>query len=164
MKPCPFCNEQPQIQTVDEEYHQVYCHKHTATIYLESFREWNKRPIEDRLEAEIERLKVLNRWIPVTERLPESGQSVFVTCLTEEGRKYTGLAQYFGEKEKAVLEEDFIDDSCWGEAGTEYDEENDCFWVKEGWFEFSLDGERAYRLSDPVIFYMALPELPKEEE
>ena len=84
MKPCPFCDEQPQIQTVDEGYHQVYCHKHTATIYLESFREWNTRPIEDRLEAEIERLKVLNRWIPVTERLPERRQFVLVTdCLNK---------------------------------------------------------------------------------
>jgi len=116
----------------------------------------------ERLQAELNALKE-NQWIPVSERLPESGQSVFVACLTEEGRKYTGLAQYFGEK--SVLEEDFIDDSCWGEESiTEYDEENDCYWVKEGWFEFSLEGERAYRLSDPVIFYMALPELPKEEE
>ena len=117
------------------------------------------------LQRQINALKEKQRWIPVSEK-PQSWKNIFfVTCLTEEGRQYTGLAQYFGEKEKAVLEEDFIDDSCWGEESiTEYDEENDCLWVKEGWFEFSLEGERAYRLSDPVIFYMALPEPPKEEE
>ena len=65
LKLCPFCGERPEIQTVDEGYHQVYCaDNHTATIYIESFEEWNKRPIEDTLtatiakkDAEIERLR-----------------------------------------------------------------------------------------------------------
>ena len=33
-------------------------------------KDWNTRPIEDKLRAEIERLKSERRWIPVSERLP----------------------------------------------------------------------------------------------
>ena len=33
--------------------------------------EWNKRPIEDALNARIAELEAERRWIPVSERLPE---------------------------------------------------------------------------------------------
>lgn len=32
---------------------------------------WNRRPLEDALQAEIDRLREAQRWIPVGERLPE---------------------------------------------------------------------------------------------
>ena len=39
---------------------------------------WNRRPLEDALQAEIERLREAQRWIPVGERLPEAGDGVLV--------------------------------------------------------------------------------------
>lgn len=32
---------------------------------------WNRRPLEDALQAEIDRLREAQRWIPVGERMPE---------------------------------------------------------------------------------------------
>ena len=63
MKPCPFCGKDPQIQTIDEGYHQVYCINHTATIETESFGEWNNRPLEDALKERIAELEKDNRSV-----------------------------------------------------------------------------------------------------
>jgi hypothetical protein len=59
--------------------------------------DWQSRPIEDVLNAEIERLAArvaeleeFTRWIPVSERLPENGQDVF--CISKYGE---GKARQF---------------------------------------------------------------------
>ena len=47
-------------------------------------KEWNKRPIEDALRAELAALREQKRWIPVGERLPEDGEEVIVALFYED--------------------------------------------------------------------------------
>lgn len=115
------------------------------------------------LEGKIRELEQERRWISVKEANLEVWKKYIVLLKNKEGKTYSGLAQYFPSK--TVLEEDFISDECYEEESiTEYDEENDCYWVREGWFEHTIEGEMEYRLSDEVIMVMPLPQPPKEGE
>ena len=70
LKPCPFCGEPVVFNKFAEK---VVCEDCGATIYSDY---WNTRPIEDALNARIAELEAAQRWIPVSERLPEEKQSV----------------------------------------------------------------------------------------
>lgn len=117
----------------------------------------------ERLQQRIAELEQERRWISIEEANLEVWKKYIVLLKNKEGKTYSGLAQYFPSK--TVLEEDFISDECYEEESiTEYDEENDCYWVREGWFEHTIEGEMEYRLSDEVIMVMPLPKPPKEGE
>jgi hypothetical protein len=87
LRPCPFCGS-ADIRT-EPGINLNYCDKCSAEANIEH---WNTRPIEDalnkriaELEAEIERLtshsnieRQDDKWIPVSERLPEDLQSIIV--------------------------------------------------------------------------------------
>ena len=116
-----------------------------------------------RLQSRVQELEDEQRWIPVGEADLQTWKKYIVLCKSKYNKfkTYTTLAQYF--LPKTVLEEDFIDDQFYGEESiTEYDEENDCYWVKEGWFEYTYEGEMGYRLSDEVVLVMPLPQPPKD--
>lgn len=68
LKPCPFCGEMPMGE--DDRYmcSRLGCVMQEETI---SAKEWNTRPIEDALNARIAELEEKQRWIPVSEKLPE---------------------------------------------------------------------------------------------
>ena len=95
LKPCPFCGNEPVV-----EGNLVACNNLNCPTYdnywtdpmIFTCDQWNTRPIEDALQAENEWLKECNdvatpidvalrkriaeleaaqRWIPVSERLPE---------------------------------------------------------------------------------------------
>ena len=86
LKQCPFCGEPVVFNKFAEK---VVCEDCGATIYSDY---WNTSPIEDNLiariaelEAESERFTVHSdierqddKWIPVSERLPEDLQSIIV--------------------------------------------------------------------------------------
>jgi len=117
----------------------------------------------EQLKQRIAELEQDRRWIPVSERLPKALQKKYVVCQGENGKRYTGLAEYVPYHE--VLEEDFIDDCYWGNFDvSDYDEENDEYYAKEGWYEFCIESERAFKLSDPVILWSDVPKPPKELE
>ena len=109
------------------------------------------------LATRVIELEGLLRWIPVTERLPEVMKKVEVVCLSEYNKHFTGLAQYIPAH--TVLEEEFINEDYWGDEYqlSEYDEEEDKYYVKEGWFEYTLEGEMMYKLSIPVICWREIP-------
>jgi len=85
LKPCPFCGS-ADIRT-EPGINLNYCDKCSAEANIEH---WNTRPIEDalnkriaELEAEIDQLTAHDaterqddKWIPVSERLPELDQDV----------------------------------------------------------------------------------------
>ena len=105
--------------------------------------------------------KMDNRWIPVTERLPELEEDVFVICRTSTGSVYHCIAFYVPEETT-----EFESGYCWDYECTHYSEEKDEYYVDEGWYEsiHNLDDYRSVPICDIVTHWMPLPEPPKEDE
>ncbi len=82
LRPCPFCGS--SNTTLD--YYEISCPQELGTIVVcndcgasaKSIVDWNTRPIEDALNARIAELEAERRWIPVSERLPEDGEVVWL--------------------------------------------------------------------------------------
>jgi hypothetical protein len=122
-------------------------------------------PVIESLKAEklamMEELAALQdkvRWVPVSERLPEAKQSVLV--IVKRGQRHTEKACYIPPK--TVLAEDFLSDEFDCEDAEEYDEENDCYWVVEGWWEDSWEADSNWKMSGEVTHWMPLPAQPEE--
>ena len=105
-------------------------------------------------------------WIPVSERLPESETEVLITVRRKykSGRCVNIITTAFYEDGK-MLE----CDSCWNwvDIESEYDEENDCYIIPEGWWEnrhFNQDEVYNNLIDDEVIAWMPLPEPYRESE
>ena len=73
LKPCPFCGG-TKICT-EKGINLNYCDNCSAESNVEH---WNTRPIEDALQARIAELEAQQRWIPVSERLPEANKCVLI--------------------------------------------------------------------------------------
>ena len=64
LRPCPFCGEMPKVNDwtvkgITDK--RCFCDNEKCPVYLSktiAIDDWNTRPIEDELRAEIERLKV----------------------------------------------------------------------------------------------------------
>lgn len=100
LKPCPFCGAEAAIDSTND-YHSVYCPNESCGIDSRvteyddpelAFAAWNKRAGEERLEAEVGRLKEDNACLRVGDWVP----------LSEKNRLQAEIA-----KLKAVL------DKCW---------------------------------------------------
>jgi hypothetical protein len=112
-------------------------------------------------EKEIERLREAQRWIPMTERLPEAEHIVIAWVKSKTTPTYQFATQlaHVGHHEKTT--EDWRD----YEGDTEYDEENDCFWIKECWYEVNIvDDNPNWQVDDDYIVthWMELPTPPEE--
>lgn len=100
------------------------------------------------------------RWIPVSERLPESETEVMIAC-KRNGYRFITTAIH----EDGTL---FTEDSNWvwndiWEYGR-YDEEHDDFIIPEGWWEsrcFTPDDVYNYPVDCEVTHWMPMPELPE---
>ena len=60
---------------------RCFCDNEKCPVYLSktiAIDDWNTRPIEDALNARIAELEAAQRWIPVSERLPEDGEVVWL--------------------------------------------------------------------------------------
>lgn len=106
------------------------------------------------------------RWISVTERLPNPETEVLITAR----RKYTGgifvdIVTPAIYEDSTILENDSI--WTWEEIDGKYDEENDCYIIPEGWWEYrhyNPDGVYDNIVDDKVIAWMPLPEPYKKRE
>jgi hypothetical protein len=100
LKPCPFCPDGGDLQLVtftDGVDDVVHCH--TCDRILKH-KIWQTRPIEDdlrkriaELEAEIDQLTARlrqerqdDKWIPVSERLPDNWKSVLTIDISKSTR------------------------------------------------------------------------------
>lgn len=118
-------------------------------------------------EEEINRiLEQESGWIPCSERLPAPETEVLITAR----RKY--INGEYREIITAALYEDgkiLESDSCWVwiDIEGEYDEENDCYIIPEGWWEcrhFNADDVYNNLIDCEVIAWMPLPEPYMESE
>lgn len=100
------------------------------------------------------------RWVPVTERLPETGEPVlaYCKCGTCKGG-YVCCALYVAP---GTYEED--SDFSWDyEALGDYNEEKDSYGIPAGWYEriHNWDDYGCVRIYSNVTHRMPLPEPPE---
>ena len=128
--------------------------KSLAVALLEYQTANNKRLMTE------EYAKQKHLWIPVTERLPESETHVLAACRTLFSNcGYICDAFYAAPKSIEVS----CYDAC--ECETEYDEEEDKYFLVSGWYEVikNWDDYNSIAIEDKVTHWMPLPEPPKEE-
>ena len=103
------------------------------------------------------------RWIPCSERLPECEQEVLI-CTKKWNNSYIVTPAIY---EDGTMSEC---DSIWNWEDIDYedwDEENDCGIIPEGWFEnrhFNPDDVYNNPVDMKVIAWMPLPEPYQEEK
>lgn len=113
-------------------------------------------------------LKVINdlppvqsaqRWIPVTEKLPENRVSVII-CFREwqqYAKRYVYAIVIGWYARKHSVREDVFNE--W-EGDCDYDEDEDEFYIQEGWYEFTTQGNADlmnWYINAEVIAWMPLP-------
>ena len=100
----------------------------------------------------------MNVWNDIETIKPKNRTIVLIACLNDYGKNYITLAEYVSHK--STKSEDFLSEDCESGDGDWYDEEEDCYWVNEGFFEFQYASDINYRVSDKVLFWMDKPMLP----
>jgi hypothetical protein len=65
LKPCPFCGQQAEEEPSDDSLDRtIFCkNSHCVHVYTTNFHQWQNRPIEDALNAEVLRLREENTRI-----------------------------------------------------------------------------------------------------
>ena len=106
----------------------------------------------------------VQEWISVDDRLPESGAHVLICC---EMHRYGGEIAgkyvcdgYYAEANK-IIAGGFPD-----ECNCEYSEEDDEYYLCEGWYEVikNWDDYNSVAVEDFVTHWMPMPELPRRED
>ena len=100
-------------------------------------------------------------WISVKDRLPESGVHVLLCCeMHRHGGEIAGkyvCDGYYAEANK-IIAGGFPD-----ECDCEYSEEDDEYYLREGWYEVikNWDDYNSVTVGDFVTHWMPLPEMPE---
>lgn len=116
------------------------------------------------LAARAEKAEAANRWILVSDRLPENEKRVLVCGLSN--YNHTSITMFKAEYIRKMTVT--ADDYGWSEdCDYDYDEEKDEHYVPEGWYEsiMNWDEYSAVAVTDfTITHWRPLPEPPKEGE
>lgn len=104
LKPCPFCVSEAGLPTnldgtpVDYEVTDCTCKNDDCPIseYWIPIKIWQSRPIEDKLRKRVAELEAAQRWIPVSERLPEDRATILAAFKNREILTATYYKRYEG--------------------------------------------------------------------
>ena len=114
------------------------------------------REVLDDVDADVQPV----RWIPVTEKLPENRVSVII-CYREwqqYAKRYVYSIVIGWYARKHSVREDAFNE--W-EGDCDYDEDEDEFYIQEGWYEFTTQGNADlmnWYINAEVVAWMPLPE------
>jgi hypothetical protein len=122
-----------------------------GNLYIEALHEHRE------IIAELSALREATRQRKVEEK-PDTKQPVL--AIVKDNVIHIEKACYIPPK--TVLADDFLSDEWDCESAAEYDEEKDCYWVTEGWWEASWDAETNWKIAGEVIGWLPLP--PVEEK
>ena len=129
---------------------------------------WEQGEYEEGLqtqwESDVEAIKALPSakppWIPCSERLPDNRVCVII-CFREwqqYAKRYIyGIVIGWYARKHSVQENVF----CEWEADCDYDEDEDEFYIHEGWYEFTTQGNADlmnWYINAEVVAWMPLPE------
>lgn len=102
------------------------------------------------------------RWVPVTERLPETEKEVLAYCKFGISRRGY-VCNAFVIPKGTYKEESTYNWDC--ECFDNYDEERDDYEINPGWYEriHNWDDYGCVKIQDEVTHWMPLPEPPESE-
>lgn len=128
-------------------------------IELGFYPEIVKRAIEDAPAVESD-----YRWIPITPTtMPMNEQRVIIcaerTLIGNPNNPIRVIATAFHTDGKHDTDDSYYG---WDLNDMEYDKENDIFLIPEGWWESTEYTEEFAAVDDKVVYWMPLPEKPKE--
>ena len=101
------------------------------------------------------RLIRINHWIDTNIYLPESGKNVLVFYKNSHGKSRIVKAFF--------ADQDTIESDPEDEANDEYNEERDCYYLKEGWYECVDNWDEWSSIvitNGTVTHWTPLPEIP----
>lgn len=130
---------------------------------LEGAKDWNGDvPYEVAVKAINKMAENIPKWIPCQERLPETGERVLITC---EIRRSYGRKSRYVCKGYHVNRYEMESDGDWGEGSEEYKEDDEKYYVLEGWYEtiHNWGDYGSVFINDFVLAWMPLPEAYREE-
>lgn len=108
------------------------------------------------LRKEVEALRAQTRWVPVTEKLPESGRNVLFCWENEIGKSRVSMGYYAA---KHTHESEYEPDE-W--ADTYCDIEDGTYYMKEGWYENPWELDQCAMVAG-VTRWQPLPSAPTKE-
>jgi hypothetical protein len=135
--------------------------KHKDAPYLsDEFQKMSDAGHEAEFLGDVVKMLKQSEWISVEERLPENGVHCILCC---DMKRIDGTHSqyvcdgYFAERWKIIAH--YVDDDC----ATEYNEIEDEYYLKEGWYEVikNWDDYNSIVIDDTVTHWMPLPEAPK---
>lgn len=102
------------------------------------------------------------RWIPVTERMPETYENVLAYCKYENAKGGYVCSAFYVAPGTYEEDSDFIWDY---EALGDYNEERDSYEIPAGWYEriHNWDDYGSVKIYSTVTHWMPLPEPPESE-